>query len=71
MEMEWEIGTTNDGSDDRFPKEFWPSEGDRVWMVGRYIFDCGHPPPHTELHPANAVAFTHFEPVKSYQPVSQ
>ena len=64
MEMEWEIGTTNDGSDDRFPKEFWPTEGDRVWMVGRYIFDCGHPPPRTELHPANAVAFTHFEPMR-------
>ena len=64
MEMEWELGTKNDGSDDRFPKEFWPSEGDRVWMIGRYIFDCGHPPPRTELHPANAVAFTHFEPVR-------
>jgi hypothetical protein len=64
MEMEWEIGTKNDGSDDRFPKEFWPSEGDRVWMIGRYIFDCGHPPPRTELHPANAVAFTHFEPIR-------
>ena len=64
MEMEWEIGTKNDGSDDRFPKEFWPSVGDRVWMIGRYIFDCGHPPPRTELHPANAVAFTHFEPVR-------
>ncbi|HZB15874.1 MAG TPA: hypothetical protein VE445_01805, partial [Nitrososphaeraceae archaeon] len=64
MEMEWEIGTKNDGRDDRFPKEFWPSAGDRVWMIGRYIFDCGHPPPRTELHPANAVAFTHFEPVR-------
>ena len=33
MEMEWEIGTVNDGRDDRFPKEFWPSVGDRVWMM--------------------------------------
>lgn len=63
MEMEWEIGTTNNGETDRFPKEFWPSASDRVWMMGRYIFDCGHPPPHTELHPPTAVAFTHFEPL--------
>ena len=66
MEMEWEIGTVNDGRTDRFPKEFWPSAGDRVWMMGRYIFDCGHPEegPRTELHPPSVVAFTHFEPLQ-------
>ncbi len=66
MEMEWEIGTANDGGTDRFPKEFWPSDGDRVWMMGRYIFDCGHPEegPRTELHPVTAVASTHFEPLQ-------
>ena len=32
-------------------------------MMGRYIFDCGHPPPRTELHPVEAAAFTHFEPL--------
>ena len=73
MEMEWEIGTVNDGRDDRFPKEFWPSVGDRVWMIGRYIFDCGHPDtgPRSELHPAIAVAFTHFEPVIFGSPGSE
>jgi len=52
-EVEWEIGTANDGRTDRFPKDFWPSAGDRVWMIGRYIFDCGHPDfgPRTEIHP--------------------
>ena len=65
MEMEWEIGTVNDGRTDRFPKEFWPSDGDTVTMEGRYIFDCGHPPPHTEIHPPSMVAFTHFEPIIS------
>src|SRR4029078_5908836 len=65
MEMENEIGFVNDGTDKRFPKEFWPSAGDRVWMIGRYIFDCGHieSGPHTELHPVEAAAFTHFEPL--------
>ena len=73
MEMEWEIGTANDGRDDRFPKEFWPSVGDRVWMIGRYIFDCGHPDtgPRSELHPAIAVAFTHFEPLIFGSPGSE
>src|SRR6476620_1781150 len=73
MEMEWEIGTQNDGRDDRFPKEFWPSDGDRVWMIGRYIFDCGHPDtgPRSELHPAIAVAFTHFEPLILGSPGSE
>jgi hypothetical protein len=71
MEMEWEIGSANDGSTDRFPKEFWPSAGDRVWMIGRYIFDCGHPPARTELHPPSAVAFTHFEPIIFGSPGSE
>ncbi|MEZ0367540.1 MAG: hypothetical protein ACAI44_00480, partial [Candidatus Sericytochromatia bacterium] len=55
MEMEWEINF--------FPPEFWPVAGDRVWMMGRWIFDCGHPPYRTELHPVKAVAFTRSEPM--------
>lgn len=55
MEMEWEIKF--------FPPAFWPIPGDRVWMMGRWVFDCGHPDAyHTELHPPLAVAFTHLEP---------
>ena len=65
MEMENEIGIANNGKADRFPFEFWPSAGDRVWMFGRYIFDCGHPEhgPRTEIHPTEGVASTHFEPL--------
>jgi hypothetical protein len=77
MEQEWEIGTFNDGRTDRFPKEFWPWEGDRVWMKGSWVIDCGHfqtkvgPPPdndvtyfgyRTEIHPPFITAFTRNEP---------
>jgi hypothetical protein len=54
METEWETKF--------FPPEFWPIPGDRVWMMGRWIFDCGHPPYHTEFHPPLAVAFSRTEP---------
>jgi hypothetical protein len=71
MEMEWEIGSANNGITDRFPKEFWPWKGDRVWMIGRWVWDCGHftatPTPHgyqTEIHPPFATAFTRNEPYK-------
>jgi hypothetical protein len=55
MEMEWESKY--------FPFNFWPAAGDRVWMEGRWIFDCGHPPYRTEIHPPSAVAFTRFNPI--------
>jgi len=58
MEMEWE--TAN------FPPEFWPMKGDRVWMMGRYVWDCEHiydKGLRTEIHPPEAVAFTRQEPV--------
>lgn len=55
MEIEWE--TAN------FPARFWPSPGDRTWMLGRWIFDCGHPPYQSEIHPPKAVAFTRPEPI--------
>jgi hypothetical protein len=42
METEWEIGYKNTGITDRFPKEFWPWEGDTVWMMGWWVIDCGH-----------------------------
>jgi hypothetical protein len=54
MEMEWEIRY--------FPTQFWPVAGDRVWMMGRWVFDCGHPPYESEIHPPQAVAFTRREP---------
>lgn len=73
VQMEWEIGSENFGDTDRFPNAFWPWVWDRVWMEGRWVYDCAHfnfhpgPPPHgtgyrTELHPSSAVAFTRNEP---------
>ena len=68
IEVEWEAGIrtnefSGDGSLHFYPKWVWPSEGDRVWANGDWIFDCGHPSdiegkPHarSEIHPARAVA---------------
>lgn len=54
MEMEWDTR--------HYPERFWATAGDRVWMTGRYVWDCGHPPTyHTEIHPPKAVAFTRQE----------
>jgi hypothetical protein len=46
--VEWEAGIltnefTGDGSAHFFPKWAWPNPGDRVWLNGSWIFDCGHP----------------------------
>jgi len=41
-----------------FPAFAWPDEGDRVTMLGSWIWDCGHWQPggeRTELHPLRAV----------------
>lgn len=68
IEMEWEIGTfpseTNGDPPERtFPRWAWPSVGDRIWLNGNWIFDCGHPNDdlgfnryRTEIHPPRAVA---------------
>jgi len=72
MKMEWEIGSTNTGITDRFPKEFWPWVGDTVWMKGEWVVDCGHPTidasgAHgykTEIHPPFITAFTRNEPYR-------
>ncbi|TLZ53302.1 MAG: DUF11 domain-containing protein [Methanobacteriota archaeon] len=67
IEVEWEIGTftSETGSDPQrtFPKWAWPNEGDRVWVNGAWIFDCGHPTDvggvnhyRSEIHPARAFA---------------
>jgi hypothetical protein len=44
--------TLNGSSDDAnditwgaFPQFVWPSVGDRVWVAGNWVFDCGHPGP--------------------------
>jgi uncharacterized repeat protein (TIGR01451 family) len=68
LEMEWEIGTfpsetSGDPPERTFPRWAWPSAGDRVWLNGNWIFDCGHPADvgganhyHTEIHPPRAIA---------------
>jgi len=69
MEVEWDSS--------HVPQRFWASAGDRVWLKGRYIWDCGHPDPdptqttiangsgyHTETHPPRAIALTRLEPYK-------
>lgn len=54
IEVEW---------DSKFnPPQFWSSVGDRAWMMGRWIFDCGHPPYHSEIHPPVATAYTRPAP---------
>ena len=54
MEIEWE---------EKFlPSAFRPAVGDRAWMLGRWVFDCGHSPYLTEIHPPKAVAHTRVAP---------
>lgn len=61
MECEWDTGV--------FPgleqqKEgtaifLWPQIGDRVWMVGRWIYDCGHPCEQQKEHPGDSTFHGH------------
>jgi hypothetical protein len=50
MEVEWENASLMDEQPEGFqriwggaPEFVWPAVGDRVWVEGRWIFDCGHP----------------------------
>jgi hypothetical protein len=63
--VEWESGLdpeddkTGDGTHPTFPSWVWPSKGDRAWVEGHWVFDCGHEDDelyHTEIHPPRAVA---------------
>ncbi len=74
MEVEWENGSLmNEGEGSQrlwgaLPEFVWPGVGDRVWVEGRWVFDCGHtrvPPAApatmyvkyaTEIHPPRALA---------------
>lgn len=43
---------------EHFPRWAWPQEGDRVKLIGRWIYDCGHPEDgkhKSELHPVKAM----------------
>lgn len=65
IHIEWEIGTfpneVRRNSPERFyPKWAWVSPGDRAWVNGNWIFDCGHPDSrrryYTEIHPMRGSA---------------
>jgi hypothetical protein len=69
MELEWEIADhlTNGGTvlvpanpmTDGMTADAVPAVGDRVAIRGRFIFDCGHPPYRTEIHPIDSIAVIH------------
>lgn len=70
MEMEWEVGDHLIDGQHRvvgtkgFTTDAVPAVGDRIAVRGRYMFDCGHPPYHTEIHPIDAMAIVHGKTVK-------
>lgn len=41
----------------------WPADGDRIHTEGLWIWERGHPPAHTEIHPAHFVAVQRKHPV--------
>jgi hypothetical protein len=60
LECEWDTAF--------LPPFAWPQAGDRVWIVGRWIYDCGHlhgdtGKHRTEIHPPKAVASFRSEAV--------
>ena len=59
IECEWDTAF--------LPNWAWPQQGQRIWMVGRWIYDCGHPGVHgykTEIHPPKAIAAFRSEAVQ-------
>lgn len=70
MEVEWDNASLMDEREGfqrdwgAVPEFVWPGVGDRVWVAGRWIFDCGHPGVNgtqtnvrfgTEIHPPRAL----------------
>src|SRR4029453_4988990 len=49
----------------QLPTDFRPEPGDRIYMTGRWIVDCGHPDWHGELHPIESYVSSHIERVNS------
>jgi hypothetical protein len=59
IECEWDTAF--------LPNWAWPQQGSRIWMVGRWIYDCGHPEDsghNSEIHPPKAVVTFRTEAVK-------
>jgi hypothetical protein len=71
MELEWEMPDhlvvqngvkvldSGDPLMDGFTRDALPGVGDHVAVRGRFIFDCGHPPYRTEIHPIDVIAVIH------------
>jgi len=69
MEVEWDNASYMDEKEGfqriwgGVPEFVWPSYGDRIWLLGQWIFDCGHPGNsdsrfvkyETEIHPPRAL----------------
>jgi hypothetical protein len=86
MEIEWDSASLM-GEKEGFqriwgavPEFAWPAVGDRAWVAGRWIFDCGHPGDFafskgnvkwaSEIHPPRAlVAFRLNHPALDSFPV--
>jgi len=43
------------------PGGFRPDAGDRVYMTGRWVVDCGHEDWHAEIHPYELVVSSHTQ----------
>ncbi|MFI7130815.1 hypothetical protein ACIBQ1_34355 [Nonomuraea sp. NPDC050153] len=61
-EQEYTLGV--EWERDHFPERFRPTPGDRASVFGYWIFDCGHPPFYTEIHPPVGVAVHRPRPVQ-------
>ena len=69
MEVEWDSASLMDEQEGfqriwgAVPEFAWPSYGDRIWVLGHWIFDCGHNGNsdaryvsyETEIHPPQAL----------------
>jgi hypothetical protein len=72
LECEWDCGAFGEKPGAMFSGDWaWPLTGQRVWIAGRWIYDCGHASSddksigkmRTELHPCKAVASARWEAV--------
>ena len=77
VECEWDCGAFGNRPGPMFLENWlWPMAGERVWVMGRNIYDCGHPKGardgdqktgahagkmRSELHPCRAVATARWE----------
>lgn len=50
IEVEWEIGLGPLPFAGGFNSHAWPTVGDRVYVLGSHILDCGHSPYRSEIH---------------------